>query len=118
MSFARKMKRKSIISVGPVSHQPVGMRPNNLSSREQVIIHDALNRAVDHYLTCMYMALHDEFGFGPARLKRVYERLSNISECVGNGYIKLEELQNFVKCEFNEAMYEQKYGAGKDETEQ
>jgi hypothetical protein len=61
----------------------------------------------------MYMALHDEFGFGPARLKRVYERLSNISECVGNGYVKLEELQNFIKCEFNESEYEQKYGAGK-----
>lgn len=44
------------------------------------------------------------------RLQRAYDKICGISACVGGGTIRLEDLQHFIGCGFDEDKYEKLFG--------
>ncbi|WP_444310741.1 hypothetical protein [Megasphaera sp.] len=119
MGLLRKMKRAAVKPPMSGLSVDVGRRlqlKSRLVNRKELDLHDkmliksTLDRSVDFWMTCTLMALHDEFGFGVVRLQRAYDKICGISACVGGGTIRLEDLQHFIGCGFDEDKYEKLFG--------
>lgn len=119
MSIARKMKRAavkppmSVLSVDVGRRLQLKSKPVNrkgLDLHDKMLVKSTLDRSVDFWMTCTLMALHDEFGFGVVRLQKAYDKICGISACVGGGTIRLEDLQHFIGCGFDEDRYEKLFG--------
>lgn len=119
MSLLRKMKRAAVkppmsglsVDVGrrlQLKNKPVNRKALDL--HDKMLIKSTLDRSVDFWMTCTLMALHDEFGFGVVRLQRAYDKICGISACVGDGTIRLEDLQHFIGCGFDGDKYEKLFG--------
>lgn len=124
MGLLRKMKRAAVkppmsglsVDVGrrlqlksrPVNRKELDLK--ELDLHDKMLIKSTLDRSVDFWMTCTLMALHDEFGFGVVRLQRAYDKICGISACVGDGTIRLEDLQHFIGCGFDEDKYEKLFG--------
>lgn len=59
------------------------------------------NTAVNATLTMIFTVLHDKFGFGQARLKRAWDGLTNLSECIDAGTVSVKDLEKILKDELD-----------------
>lgn len=119
MGLLRKMKRAAVkppmsgLSVDVGRRLQLKSKPVNrkgLDLHDKMLVKSTLDRSVDFWMTCTLMALHDEFGFGVVRLQKAYDKICGISACVGGGTIRLEDLQHFIGCGFDEDRYEKLFG--------
>jgi len=53
----------------------------------------------DRVCTCALYALRDEFGFGPSRAKRFFNRFYEYLQSIGQGYVSWIEVHDVVKDE-------------------
>lgn len=53
---------------------------------------DAIKFASDCMIASFVISLHDEFGFGPKRMKRLLEKVNLQFDCVEAGTVSLEDL--------------------------
>lgn len=73
-----------------------------LRRKQQETAKQTQDIALDYYFTLMALALHDEFGFGVGRIKRVNDRMNRDSECIVKGNISFDDIKKFVGNGFKE----------------
>ncbi len=57
----------------------------------------AMDIAINSAWAIMFTALRDKEGFGYIRLKRVWDEVNYISDSIGKGYVKIDDLVNELK---------------------
>jgi hypothetical protein len=57
--------------------------------------------AVNATAVMMFNVLHDKFGFGQARLKRVWDELNNLSDCINSGTVSIKDLEKILRDELD-----------------
>ena len=57
----------------------------------------ARDEAIALVWAIMFTALRDKFGFGPVRLRRVWEACEYISDSIVRGYVKPKQLINELR---------------------
>lgn len=60
---------------------------------------DAIEQAVIYAWAIMFTALRDKFGWGGIRLRRLWDAVNGLSDGIGQGYIKAEDLIKTLKDE-------------------
>lgn len=75
--------------------------PLTISSAKGVSwMKQASKDTIDTVLLMALSVLHDEFGFGEKRLNRFMDRYALKTECMGEGYVCWEDLQDEMKEKF------------------
>jgi predicted GNAT family N-acyltransferase len=59
------------------------------------------NTAVNATAVMMFNVLYDKFGFGKTRLKRLWDELNNMSECVNSGMVSIKDLEKILSEELD-----------------
>ena len=92
MGMARKMRRKAFrqADVADAAARVV-------NEERDKAVKQACAMAGDYYSTLMSLALHDVCGFGPVRIKRVWEKMESIAHCITTGNVDYGELKAFVE---------------------
>jgi hypothetical protein len=53
---------------------------------------DATDFAIGYVWAVMFTVMRDKFGWGPVRLMRLWQEVIAMSDSIGEGYVKLEDL--------------------------
>lgn len=60
---------------------------------------EASGKAIDAAWAIFFTALRDKEGFGPKRLRRVWDEVSAVSESISKGYVDVRDLMNALRDE-------------------
>lgn len=68
---------------------PNELVPRKQLDRERKRIRD---EAVKYAFVVIFTVMHDKYGWGGIRLKRLYEQIDYVADSVCKGYIKLDDM--------------------------
>ena len=60
---------------------------------------EAVSQSVTYAWAIMFTALRDKFGWGGVRLRRLWDAINGLSDSIGQGYIKADDLVKTLRDE-------------------
>lgn len=94
MSVQRAAKRRIQKNAGKSVQEDIKKYTDNVKEI-------AVKKAVESFAVASFIVLHDKFGFGESRLKKFNSEITNLFDCIVDGYVTLEELKTEVREKYN-----------------
>jgi len=76
--------------------QKKGITAKDLKMIEEASAKYAINYATNAMIACFAMCLHDKWGWGKVRLKRLLEQVDNIFDSIDEAYLTIEDIKKVI----------------------
>jgi len=76
--------------------QKKGITAKDLKMIEEASAKDAINYATNAIIASFAICLHDKWGWGHVRIKRLLEQVDNIFDSIDKNYVSIEDLRKVI----------------------
>lgn len=76
--------------------QKKSITAKDLKMIEEASAKDAINYATNAMIASFTICLHDKWGWGKVRLKRLLDQVNETFDCIDKNYVSIEDLQKTI----------------------
>lgn len=76
--------------------QKKGITAKDLKMIEEASANDAINYATDAMIASFAICLHDKWGWGHVRIKRLLKQVDDVFDSIDKNYVSIEDLQKTI----------------------
>lgn len=76
--------------------QKKGITAKDLKMIEESSAKDAINYATNAMIASFAICLHDKWGWGNIRLKRLLDQVNETFDCIDKNYVTIEDLKKII----------------------